>query len=161
MKQIAFSQASTVKGQCLCGDVRFEIDYPAFWAWHDHTRASRIAHGAVYATYVGTWRKRFRVTQGEGEIARYEDKDTGSARSFCRRCGTPLIYERARSRHMINIPRALFASRTGRQPIYHIGIDERQAWAYAGERLVPLKGYPGVVTERGRGKSRPEHDGPF
>ena len=43
MKQIAFSQASTVKGQCLCGNVRFEIDYPAFWAWHDHTRPSRIA----------------------------------------------------------------------------------------------------------------------
>jgi hypothetical protein len=106
---------------CLCGAVKFEIDYPAFWAWHDHTRASRLAHGAVYATYVGVWRKRFRVTAGEDEIARYEDKAHGGARSFCRRCGTPLIYERARSRHMINIPRALFESRTGRQPIYHIG----------------------------------------
>ena len=117
MKQSAFSSTSSVKGQCLCGHVCFEIDFPAFWAWHDHTRASRTAHGAVYATYVGTWRKRFRITQGEDEITRYEDKTTGSARSFCRRCGTPLIYERARSRHMINIPRALFTSRTGRQPI--------------------------------------------
>jgi hypothetical protein len=161
MKQRAFSSTSSVKGQCLCGHVCFEIDFPAFWAWHDHTRASRIAHGAVYATYVGTWRKRFRITQGEDEITRYEDKDTGSARSFCRRCGTPLIYERARSRHMINIPRALFASRTGRQPIYHIGIDEWQDWAYAGERLVPLKGYPGVVWERGRKKKRMEQDAPF
>jgi hypothetical protein len=160
MKQKAFSNTSTVKGQCLCGDVRFEIDYPAFWAWHDHTRATRIAHGAVYATYVGTWRKRFHITQGEDEITRYVDQHTGSVRSFCRRCGTPLIYERARSRHMINIPRSLFASRTGRQPIYHIGIDEQQEWAYAGERLVPLKGYPGVVTERGRGKKRREHAAP-
>jgi hypothetical protein len=41
---------------------------------------------------------------------------------------------------MINIPRALFQSRTGRQPIYHIGIEEMQDWAYAGEPLVPLKG---------------------
>jgi hypothetical protein len=156
MKQRAFSSTSSVKGQCLCGDVRFEIDFPAFWAWHDHTRASRVAHGAVYATYVGTWRKRFRITQGEDEITRFEDKGTGSVRSFCRRCGTPLIYERTRSRHMINIPRALFASRTGRQPIYHIGIDEWQDWAYAGERLVPLKGYPGVVWERARKKKRME-----
>jgi hypothetical protein len=161
MKQRVFSNPSSVKGQCLCGAVRFEIDYPAFWAWHDHTRASRVAHGAVYATYVGTWRKRFRVTAGEDEIARYEHKETGGARSFCRRCGTPLIYERARSRHMINIPRALFASRTGRQPIYHIGIDEQQDWAYAGERLVPLKGYPGVVWERTRKKKRLEDDALF
>ena len=102
-----------------------------------------VAHGAAYATYVGTWRKRFRVTAGEDEIARYEDKGK-RARSFCRRCGTPLIYERA-AKKMINIPRALFASRTGRQPLYHIGIDERPEWAYAQEPLVPLKGYPGVV----------------
>jgi len=81
MKRKAFSNAACVAGQCLCGAVRFEIDFPAFWAWHDHSRDSRIAHGAVYATYVGTWRKRFRITAGEGEVARYEDKTAGSARS--------------------------------------------------------------------------------
>jgi hypothetical protein len=148
-----FSNPSTVSGHCLCGAVQFEIDYPAFWAWHDHTRASRLAHGAVYATYVGVWRKRFRVTAGDDEIARYEEKAAGGARSFCRRCGTPLIYERARKK-MINIPRALFEARTGRQPIYHIGIDEAQDWAYSGERLVPLKGYPGVVWTRSAKKKR-------
>src|SRR5262245_33401048 len=148
------SNPSTVSGRCLCGAVAFEIDYPAFWAWHDHTRASRLAHGAVYATYVVVWRKLVRGTAGESEITRYEDKPTGGARSFCARCGTPLMYERARSRHMINIPRALFEARTGRQPIYHIGIDEAQDWAYGGERLVPLKGYPGVVWTRPAKKRR-------
>jgi hypothetical protein len=148
MKRKAFSNAASVKGRCLCGAVRFEIDYPAFWAWHDHSRASRIAHGAAYATYVGTWRKCFRVTAGADEITRYEDKENGSTRSFCRRCGAPLLYERSGPRRMINIPRALFESRTGRQPLYHIGIEELQDWGYAGEKLVPLKGYPGVVWER-------------
>ncbi len=75
-------------------------------------------------------------------------------RGFCRRCGTPLIYERTRSRHMINIPRALLQSRTRRQPIYHIAIEEMQDWAYAGEPLVPLKGYPGVFCQRSKKKSR-------
>jgi hypothetical protein len=160
MKRKAFSNAACVAGQCLCGAVHFEFDYPAFWAWHDHSRASRVAHGAVYATYVGIWRKRFRITAGEGEIAHYEDTATGSARSFCRNCGTPLMYERARSKHMVNIPRAVFQSRTGRQPLYHIGIEEMQDWAYAGEPLVPLKGYPGVVWERPR-KKRADKVAPF
>lgn len=147
-----FANPSTAAGQCLCGAVRFEIDYPARWAWHDHSRASRRAHGAAYATYVGSWRKRFRVTAGERDIARYEDER--AVRSFCRRCGTPLMYERAHAPHMVNIPRALFASRTGRQPLYHVGIEELQDWTYAGEKLVPLKGYPGVVWNRSRRKKR-------
>ena len=152
MKRRAFSNPATAAGQCLCGVVRFEIDTPAFWAWHDHSRASRLAHGAAYATYVGSWRKRFRVTAGDRDITRYNDN--GATRSFCRRCGTPLTYERARSRHMVNIPRALFESRTGRQPLYHVGIEELQDWTYTGERLVPLKGFPGVVWERSQRKKR-------
>src|SRR5258708_13129126 len=99
MKRKAFSNAASVAGQCLCGAVRFEIDYPAFWAWHDHSRASRIAHGAVYATYVGIWRKRFRITAGEGGIARYEDNARGSAPTFCRNSSTPLMSDRAPSNH--------------------------------------------------------------
>ncbi len=49
---------------------------------------------------------------------------------------------------MVNIPRALFTGRTGREPRYHVAIAELQDWAYTGERLVPLKGYPGIVWER-------------
>ncbi|NJO35149.1 MAG: GFA family protein [Rhodospirillales bacterium] len=133
MKSRKLSSAPVVTGQCQCGPVQFEIEYPAFWAWHDHGRASRLAHGAVYATYVGTWRKRFRITAG----ARHQ----------------PFRGE-GNGRHMLNIPRALFQSRTGRQPIYHIAIDEMQDWAYAGVPLVPLKGYPGVFCKRFKKKSR-------
>jgi len=147
-------------GQCLCGKVAFEIDTPARWAWHDHSAASRRAHGAAYATYVGSWRKRLRVTKGKAGIARFEDKATKTVRSFCACCGTPLFYERPRSPHMVNIPRALFSGRTGRQPLYHIAIEELQEWAWTGEALVPLKGFPGVVWQRSKKKKRAGDD-PF
>lgn len=154
MKRRALVTPAQAAAECLCGAVQLEIDTPARWAWHDHTAASRAAHGAAYATYVGSWRKRFRIAAGEKHIKRYDDKTTGTVRSFCGRCGTPLTYERARSPHMVNIPRALFRSRTGRQPLYHIGIAELQEWAYTGEPLVPLKGFPGVVWERPRKSKR-------
>ena len=144
-----------VSGQCLCGAVELEIDFPAFWSWHDHSAASRRAHGAAYATYIGCWRKHARVLKGHRSIARFEDAETQSTRSFCSRCGSPLFYERKHSRHMINIPRALFSGRTGREPRYHIGIEELQDWTFKGQRLVPLKGYPGVVWERPRSRKRP------
>jgi hypothetical protein len=146
-----------VSGSCLCGAVEVEIDVPAFWAWHDHSAASRRAHGAAYATYIGCWRKHARVAKGRKSIARFEDAETESARSFCSRCGTPLLYERKRSPHMVNIPRALFTGRTGREPRYHVAIEELQDWTYTGQRLVPLKGYPGIVWERPKSRRRP-HD---
>ena len=157
----AATAAGISTGQCLCGKISFEIDVPARWAWHDHTPASRRAHGAAYATYVGSWRKRFRFTKGADGVTRFEDAATKTVRSFCARCGTPVLYERARSPHMLNIPRALFLSRTGRQPLYHIGIEQLQEWIYDGQPLVPLKGFPGVVWQRAKKNRRIGRDGPF
>ncbi len=147
-KSLLRTPASRVAAHCVCGDVVMEIDFPARWAWHDHSDASRRAQGAAYATYVGSWQKRFRITKGAANITRYHDAAAQTTRSFCTRCGTPVIYERVRSPHMVNIPRALFESRTGRQALYHIAIQEAPEWAYRGEPLVPLKGYPGVLWQK-------------
>jgi hypothetical protein len=148
--------AATAAGECLCGGVHVEIGVPARWAWHDHSHASRRAHGAAYATYVGCWRSRLRIAKGEALVTRFEDRATKTARNFCARCGTPLFYERAHSPQMVNVPRALFETRTGREPRYHIAIEQAPEWAYRGEALVPLKGFPGVVWERPGRKKRVE-----
>ncbi len=116
--------------------MKFQITVPARWAWHDHAEASRRVHGAAYATYVGAYKSRFRFTEGEALVTRYDVE--GIVRSFCARCGSPLLYERPRAPEMVNIPRALFLSRTGREPRYHLNIDETPDWAYAGEPLKPL-----------------------
>jgi hypothetical protein len=55
---------------------------------------------------------------------------------------------------MVNLPRALFSSRTGREPRYHVGIEQAPDWAYAGDRLAPLKGFPGVIWARPRRRKR-------
>lgn len=146
------SRPPPVRGACLCGAVVVEIDFPAVWAWHDHTAATRLAHGAAYATYIGCWRSRVRIVEGEEQLTRFANE--GRARSFCARCGTPVLYERAHAPKMVNLPRALFTTRTGREPRYHIGIDEAPDWQYAGEKLGPLKGFPGVVWARPKRRKR-------
>jgi hypothetical protein len=146
--------AVQAKAQCACGGVAMEIDVPAVWAWHDHSEASRRATGAGYSTWVGSWKSRFRILEGEELITAYEDPKAKTIRSFCRRCGTPLMYERPRSPKIVNIPRALFATRTGREPRYHMYLDEQADWLWLGEALGPLKGYPGVMWERPRKKTR-------
>jgi len=60
---------------------------------------------------------------------------------------------------MVNIPRALFETRTGREARYHIAIEEMPEWAYLGEPLVALKGFPGIVWDRSRRKRRSQFAG--
>jgi hypothetical protein len=155
------ASAVQAKGACVCGAVRIEIDVPARWAWHDHSARSRHAQGCAYATYVGSYRSRFRILEGEAHVTRYEDAAQGTTRSFCARCGTPLIYERATSPTMVNIPRALFSERTGRETRYHMNLDQAADWLWSGEPLSPLKGYPGVMWERPRKKKAPAFDPMF
>ena len=153
-KKTSSNETTTAEGKCTCGGVRFEIDIPAFWAWHDHSRATQIAHASACVTYVGCWRSRVRVMHDDAGITHFTDTSTGSTRSFCSRCGTPLFFERPRSPRMVNIPRALFTNRTGREPRYHIGLSESPEWAYRGEGLAPLKGYPGVMWARPKAPPR-------
>jgi hypothetical protein len=157
----AKTSATVATGQCVCGAVEVEIGVPARWAWHDHSAASRHAQGAAYVTYVGSWRSRFRVVEGEDAITRFEDEAAGTTRSFCARCGTPLFYERRRSPQMVNVPRALFQTRTGREPRYHMHLSQQADWTYMGEPLAPLKGYPGVMWERPTRKKRTPPDPMF
>ena len=89
---------------------------------------------------------------GADHLPRFEDAAHGTVRRFCSVCGTPVTYERATSTVMVNIPRALFAERTGREARYHMNMAERADWTWAGEPLGPLKGYPGVLIERPRKK---------
>lgn len=153
--------AEVISGQCLCGGVEIETDAPVFWSWHDHSAGSRLAHGAAYATYVGCWKSKVRVAKGEALVSRFEDVERGQVRSFCSRCGSPVMFTRVRSPKWVNIPRALFAGRTGRESKYHVAIEEMRDWAYLGAPVGPLKGYPGVTVEKAHKVPRTRREGLF
>src|SRR5262249_33277828 len=150
---MATPRKGIVTGRCQCGKVLVEIGVPARRAWHDHSRASRRAHGAAYATYVGSWRSRFRIAMGKAAIARFKD-EAGEVRCFCSGCGPPSYYERKRSPPMVNVPRALCDGGTGREPLYHIALEDSPEWAWRGEKLKPLKGFPGVLWTGPRRRRR-------
>jgi hypothetical protein len=145
--------AAVIAAKCLCGAVEVETDAPVFWSWHDHTAPSRRAHGAAYATYVGTYRSKVRVS-GEEKLSHFVEEATGNARSFCSACGTPVLYVRKGSPRWVNIPRALFSGRTGRESRYHVGYEQLQDWAYLGAPVSAVKKYPGLMMERPRKRAK-------
>ncbi len=155
-KKSLLTHSDWIKGSCGCGVIEFEIKYPARWAYHDHSRATRRALGGAITTYVGSWRKRFRITAGEAQLSEYRDEENGLTRRFCIECGTPVAYERDASPHMVNIPRGLFTEGVGREPRYHVRMSEMPDWAYTGEQVNPLKDYPTVLYERPRKSKKPK-----
>ena len=147
-KPPADTELPTALGRCLCGEVEIRVTLPAFWAWHDHSKSTQRAHGAAYATYIGCWKSKVRIAKGKDAIASVELEEGRRFRSFCSRCGTPLLFERRAGSKMINLPRALFDGRTGREPRYHIGHEQSPEWAFRGEALKPVKNYPGLLQSR-------------
>ena len=83
--------AVQAEGRCVCGGVRFEIDVPAVWAWHDHGARSRHAQGCAYATYVGSWKSRFRILEGEALVSGGQGARRGRGRAV-RRKGEQRVY---------------------------------------------------------------------
>jgi len=99
-----------------------------------------------------------RVTGGADVLAPFEDTERRQVRTFCSRCGTPVMFARGGSAKMVNIPRARVSERTGREAKYHVAIDQLQDWAYLGASVGPLKGYPGVSIEKARKAKAPRDD---
>ena len=139
----AATAAGIATGQCLCGKVTFEIDVPARWAWHDHSAASRRAHGATYATYVGSWKKRFRIISGKTALTRYEDKATRTARSFCAHCGTPVMSETSGARDLVVIRVGTLDDPNAVAPKQNIWTDSAPTWACLDETLPGSPRQPG------------------
>jgi len=114
--------------------VCFEIDTPARWAWH----IIRLAAGARTAPLTPPMSEAGASVFALPRASRYTRFETkpqkpceAFARDAARRCFT-----NARARAPGEHPARAFTGRTGRQPLYHIAIEELQEWAYTGEPLV-------------------------
>jgi hypothetical protein len=76
-----------IRGSCLCGDHRFELEGPLEFNHHCHCGFCRKHHGSAFASLVGVAPERLRHERGE--TIRYH-ASPGVARESCARCGTAL-----------------------------------------------------------------------
>ena len=75
-----------LKGGCLCGGVRYEIQGQLRVAANCHCSICRKQSGAAFLTGAGLAARRFTWVQGEDLLTRYESSP-GVVRIFCKRCG--------------------------------------------------------------------------
>ena|SRR5579883_1037025 len=114
-----------IKGSCLCGGIRFEID-EVIALTHCHCSICRKLSGAAFATYAHVAVDRFRLIAGEDLIARYESTP-GSYRGFCRVCGS-IAPGKAPYLRTVSIPAGLLDDDPGVRPVLHVFTASKAPW---------------------------------
>ncbi len=115
------------QGSCLCGAVRFVVEFPTLWCAHCHCSMCRRAHGAGFVTWAGIAADRFRLAAGEEALQRYHSS-ADATRSFCGRCGSPMFFESSRWPGEVHVALALFTTPIDREPDKNVFTDARVHW---------------------------------
>ena len=118
----------TAHGACLCGAVRFEVDWPSAWVAHCHCTQCRRAHGAAYVTWFGMDMARARIVDAEAQL-RWFASSPGAERGFCAHCGSSLFFRSARWPGELHIALGNLDGDADRAPMSHVFWDTHVAWA--------------------------------
>ena len=133
-----------MKGSCLCGQVRYEVDQFAAPTVHCHCRKCRKAHGSAFSTTTPVLREHFRWTSGEGLLANFESSP-GKLRHFCSACGSHLMAEWIDKPGVI-IRMGCLDDDPGQRPKAHIwrseGASPYDPEEYDPEDMLPTAGKP-------------------
>ena len=130
----------SLKGSCLCGAVRYEVDRLDMPIGHCHCLTCRKAHAAAFATTAGVMREHFRWTAGEDRLSAFESSP-GKLRRFCPVCGTHLIAERPTHPHVI-LRVATLDDDPGMKPTMHIWTSHDVPWLSDDENVFAYPEWP-------------------
>jgi hypothetical protein len=115
-----------IKGSCLCGAVKYEIDGIDCPIRHCHCRSCRKAQGAEHNTSAHVSRDRFRWIEGENKLTSYESSP-GKFRRFCSTCGSPIVAEYPELSH-VTVRVATLDDDPGARPAEHIWLSHAAPW---------------------------------
>ena len=116
-----------IRGSCLCGDVRFEIDGVLKGASHCHCSMCRKAHGAAFRSRAGVKAEDFRWLQGEDLVTWYETS-SGTHRGFCRVCGAKLLSRFDFDPNWYGLPLGALDEDPGVKPKRHVFAADKAPW---------------------------------
>ena len=120
-----------VKGSCLCGDVRFEIECAVGALELCHCSRCRKVGGSAFMAGIGVRRGDFRYVAGQDKVAIYDapllDEPPAYRSCFCRRCGSP-VPDPTSTAPWFEIAAGLLDDDPGIRPARHIMVDYKAAW---------------------------------
>jgi len=129
-----------IRGTCLCGALRYEIDGPLTSMMNCHCSMCRKQHGVAFATYAVAPASGFRWIAGEDEVVRYQSSAQGS-RAFCGRCGS-IAPTALPSMGIVFAPAGNLVGELGLHPEGHMFVGSKAPWHAITDHLPQHEVYP-------------------
>jgi hypothetical protein len=118
------SEHRTLTGGCLCGAVRYEIDYRGEHGSLCHCTMCRRQSGGAFMGFVTVPRAHLRMT---GEVKLYQSSAIGR-RGFCPECGTPISMDYGYEGDQTGIVTGSLDDPDEVPPTLHWGVESMLSW---------------------------------
>lgn len=133
-----------IRGSCLCGTVRFEVDGEFDRMTHCHCSMCRKAHGSAYSTILPVAREGFAWLAGEDALSSYESSP-GKRRWFCATCGSQLISTRDADADALLLRAGCIDALGDGRPVAHGWVGSMAQWHSIDDELPRFeRGFPGA-----------------
>lgn len=129
-----------MKGECLCGNVRFEIEEEIRNFYQCHCSLCRKATGAAANAATFVQATTFRWVSGESDIRSYK-KPSGFRSDFCSVCGSPVPNILGDGK-MVWVPAGLLDGVVASQISVHLHTKSSASWEQESAECVRLDGGP-------------------
>ena len=120
-----------IRGSCLCGAVRFEIDRVTGPFELCHCNRCRKASGSAFVAFLSVRPEDYRVTAGAELMRRFEapilESPPPYCRCFCGRCGSPLPAAWGDG-SCVEVPAGVLDDDPAVRPDKHIYVDLKSTW---------------------------------
>ena len=121
-----------ISGQCLCGELRYQIKGKLLRADHCHCSMCRRQHGAAFATYADFEPGSFEWVSGKDLLRIYEMPE-GGGWCFCSQCGSTLAG--SENGKITSITLGCVNGDPGLKPDSHIFVGSAAEWYEIGDKL--------------------------
>ena len=138
-----------IRGSCLCGQIRYELDGGVELINHCHCSMCRKAHGAAFRSRARVRAADFRWVRGE-ELVIYYASSAGNHRGFCRVCGSPLLSRFDHDPSIYGLPLGALDDDPGVKPKFHVFVANKAPWFDITDELPQFPALP-PKARTGRG----------
>ena len=130
----------TLRGQCLCGAVAYEVARLDGAIEHCHCKTCRKAHASAFASTARVARAHFQWRKGREKLTAYASSP-GKIRWFCSVCGSHIVAERIAQPHVI-LRVATLDDDPGDKPVMHIWTSHAVPWLNAADDVPHYEAMP-------------------
>ncbi|QGZ65890.1 GFA family protein [Paraburkholderia acidisoli] len=134
------SSETALRGQCLCGAVRYVVANAFRYAFNCHCSNCRRATGSAFKPFAGIERAALRFTQGEADLHCYGDPQAAHD-ATCRVCGSRL-YSVVREGKWLHVTLGTLVDTPDIRPAAHIFVGSKAPWFTITDTLPQYDEFP-------------------